>query len=456
MYNYPKIDLNDDQRRVVDKAVDWFYNSPEQVFQYIGAAGTGKSTVMLAILSELKLEQYEVAPMTYVGAAAMVMREKGIPNARTIHSYIFDVVDQDTPMIKSWLIEDAMKNNPRYKNPLMIPKKALYEAFNHFTKMPAAYLSEKFDIYADDGILFKRRKLSPSIKLICIDEGSMVPLRLRKEIQDANPTCKILVCGDTNQLPPVGGEEMGFFTTGQVERLTEIERQAAGSPIIYIANYILEHGALPDVGQYSSDTGIIEDWNWDVNMYSQYAADVMLAGTNRTRDAMNYAIRSQILHGDPNIYPLLGEKVICRKNNWGEERNGIALVNGLQGYILNYDNHQSFSYVNFITRGMNNVLFDHIPIDNVYLAASHAKRNELKHFTQYVPQFANPKRRVKVNKFEFAYCVTVHVAQGSQYNNGIFFEERFGPHDIITRFLYTGVTRFKQGCLLVKKTRAYY
>ena len=54
MYNYPKIDLNDDQRRVVDKAVDWFYNSPEQVFQYIGAAGTGKSTVMLAILSELK------------------------------------------------------------------------------------------------------------------------------------------------------------------------------------------------------------------------------------------------------------------------------------------------------------------------------------------------------------------------------------------------------------------
>ena len=36
-----KIELNPQQQKIVDEAVDWFKNSSEQVFQYSGSAGTG-------------------------------------------------------------------------------------------------------------------------------------------------------------------------------------------------------------------------------------------------------------------------------------------------------------------------------------------------------------------------------------------------------------------------------
>ena len=44
------IKLTDGQQRVVDEAYNWYFNSSEQVFQISGAAGTGQSTVIYAII----------------------------------------------------------------------------------------------------------------------------------------------------------------------------------------------------------------------------------------------------------------------------------------------------------------------------------------------------------------------------------------------------------------------
>ena len=54
------MDLNEDQQRIVNMAVDWYNNSSEQVFQYSGAAGTGKSVTMNAIIQALGLNIDEV------------------------------------------------------------------------------------------------------------------------------------------------------------------------------------------------------------------------------------------------------------------------------------------------------------------------------------------------------------------------------------------------------------
>ena len=75
--------LNRGQEKVVNEAIRWFRNSSEQVFQYSGNAGTGKSVVLNEIIRRLRLKDYEVAPMSYVGAATVVMRNKGLYNART-------------------------------------------------------------------------------------------------------------------------------------------------------------------------------------------------------------------------------------------------------------------------------------------------------------------------------------------------------------------------------------
>ena len=71
------------------------------------------------------------------------------------------------------------------------------------------------------------------------------------------------------------------------------------------------------------------------------------------------------------------------------------------------------------------------------------------------------RARIKDNKytrgelFEFAYAITTHLAQGSEYPSGIFFEEFLRP-EIQNSLMYTGITRFKQYYIHCKRTRKYY
>jgi len=85
-----KLILNECQAAVVDEAEDFYYNSSELIFQIAGPAGTGKSVVLNAIIERLKLKPSEIAAMSYIGAAAIVMRLKGLTNAKTFHSWLFN------------------------------------------------------------------------------------------------------------------------------------------------------------------------------------------------------------------------------------------------------------------------------------------------------------------------------------------------------------------------------
>ena len=82
--------LNDGQRRVVDAGVNHILKGNLEPFEFSGEAGTGKSVVLQRILSESGLNPNRVAPMAYVGQAAIIMRFKGFPNARTAHSWLYN------------------------------------------------------------------------------------------------------------------------------------------------------------------------------------------------------------------------------------------------------------------------------------------------------------------------------------------------------------------------------
>ena len=110
------IRLNEQQQQIVDEAVDFYYNSSEQVFQYSGKAGTGKSVVLNAIIKRLGLTLADIAPMSYIGAAAIIMRLKGLTNAKTIHSWLFEpqiVYDGD--------VIDGYMNRPKPRL-IFVPK----------------------------------------------------------------------------------------------------------------------------------------------------------------------------------------------------------------------------------------------------------------------------------------------------------------------------------------------
>ena len=106
--------LNENQQLVVDKAVEWFYNSSSKLFQFDGPAGTGKSVVLNAIINALGLSREEVLPMAYTGQACTVMRKKGLIDACTCHSGLF------TPILVQMKDENGRTViNEKFNTPVM-------------------------------------------------------------------------------------------------------------------------------------------------------------------------------------------------------------------------------------------------------------------------------------------------------------------------------------------------
>ena len=160
--------LNEGQKYIINEAVKWFYNSYEQVFQYDGPPGSGKSVVLMEIIKRLGLDiMTEVAPMSFIGSASLVMRMKGLFSSRTIHSWLYQVKEINALDENGNIIMDTLLNRP-IKVPKFIPVTSL----------------------------------DSRIKLIVIDEGFTVPLSMRPQLERFG--IKILVCGDQYQLPPVG------------------------------------------------------------------------------------------------------------------------------------------------------------------------------------------------------------------------------------------------------------
>ena len=396
------IHLNEEQEAVVQAAINFYKNSSEQVFQFTGPPGTGKSVVLSEILKRLHLPLTQVAPMAFTGAAAIVMRLKGLINAKTIHSWLYE--PKEVPL------------RDKLGHPIM-----------------DTYLNRPIMV-----IKFVPKDLS-GIRLIIFDEGWTVPLSMKKHILKTG--AKIIVAGDPDQLPPVA-DEPAFFTSGKIYRLTQVMRQAAGSPIVYLANRAIK-GLPIHTGLYGSVLVITEDELTDTML--RYSP-VVLCGKNITRDRYNDHIRHNIFHYDGDL-PSYGEKLICRHNNWAIENAGISLTNGLTTTVINSPDVSGFDgkafTVDLVPDIAPNILFKDIRADYKYLNADKTMRDSIKNAGYYAD-----------NLFEYGYTQTVHLAQGSQWNNGIYIEEYIKP-DINNHLNYTAITRFSQMCIYVKPKRRF-
>lgn len=394
--------LNRGQQKILEEAIDWYRNSSEQVFEIAGPAGSGKSVLIYEILRALHLPEYKVAPMAYTGQASIIMRTKGFKNARSIHSTLYEVVEY---------YDDS----------------AINTAFSLPTK------KKKFQL---------RQAIDPRIDLFFIDEAYMVPEYMKNDILSFGK--KVLVAGDPHQLPPIGGKP-GFLVGSNVHRLTELMRQAEDDPIVYLAMRAMK-GQPIHCGMYGNNVLVINDDEFIPEMVK--FADCITCGTNRTRDTMNRYIR-QLAGVSQFEIPTLYERVICRNNNWQITQNGIALTNGLCGTVMSAPDPTSFNgkafYINFIT-DLIPTMFSSIPVNYNYFIANYEEKNRLKE---------QPREWLEGELFEFAYCLTTHLCQGSEYNKGIYIEEFLRPQ-IQNQLNYTGITRFKKGLIYIKKKNKYF
>jgi exodeoxyribonuclease-5 len=389
---------------IVTKAVTWFFSGSEQVFQFSGGPGTGKSVVLNAIVDAIAAKRkINVAPMAYTGAAAIVMRMKGMPNARTIHSWLYVCV------------EDVMLDD-----------------------MGQPIMDKYFNVPVTRTRFVRNDEELANIDLIVIDEGGMVPLEMKDDLLAIGK--KILVAGDINQIPPITGSS-AFLTTGRVEILTEIMRQAENSAIVYLSQRAL-HGLPIHLGNYG-DCLVIQEHELTMEMLAY--ANIILCGTNNTREKYNRFYRREIMHCEGPL-PHMGEKLICRKNNWTLQAGGINLTNGMSGIVINEPDVRSFKDKLF-TIDFNPVLtncpFYDIEVDYEYFIAPFNRKQELK-------MLRRPKQ---ANQFDFGYAQTVHTSQGSQWNTGIYIEE---PMRDMNKLNYTAISRFSKACIIVKNNAKYY
>lgn len=402
--------LNSDQQKIYDDALYWFYNSSEQIFEIAGAAGTGKTFLMMEILRGLGLKSDSICAVAYTGAAALVMRRRGFVNATTIHSAFYYVEEY----------------------------------------IPDAYERTENDIDAKTGRIYKRKRfvpreiIDPDIKLIFVDEAYMVPMDLALTI--IKHGIKVIACGDPNQLDPIGNKPF-FLVSDKVHRLTQIMRQTETNPIVYLSQRILNNEPIHN-GCYGPNVLVINDDEVIPQYYG--LSDVILCGTNKTRDIFNYHIRHLAGFDDFKL-PRVGERLICRQNNWDKVNSeNITLVNGLAGTVMNQVNILNYSSMCFkldFLPDNANCWFDGLNVNYEYFISDIQHRKEMKDM--------NTRYGERGEFFEFAYALTTSLAQGSEYNNVFYYEEFLGFQDQ-KKLNYTAITRAKERLIYVRHKNKYY
>jgi ATP-dependent exoDNAse (exonuclease V) alpha subunit len=278
----------------------------------------------------------------------------------------------------------------------------------------------------EDGPTFVLNEDSAAGKaaLIVIDECSMVDAQIGHDLLSFGKP--VLVLGDPAQLPPVAGG--GFFTEADPDTmLTEVHRQAADDPIIRLSMIVRQGGGV-DYGSYG-ESSVIRRNELDSEVILK--ADQVLVGRNSTRRSYNTRIRE--LLGYEGIVPVMGDTLVCLRN---DSKRG--LLNG------------SLWRVEGVRKPRKGLLrYSLTPDDDNAGGRRTTVSINPAFFDGTAGALPFPERR-RSDEFDFGYVLTVHKAQGSQWDAVVLFDESFAFREHRARWLYTGITRAASRVTVVK------
>lgn len=377
------------------------YKSNEPFTCISGYAGTGKSTLIQFIISALNLKSEDVCYVAYTGKAAQVLKQKGCPNPITAHKLLYNA--------------KPMPNGT-------------------FKFVPKIILDEDY-------------------KIIVVDEISMLPKDMWLKL--LSHKVHIIACGDPAQLPPIDKDSDNHVLDNPHIFLDEIMRQAYDSEIIRFSMWIREKKPIADFPASNKQVMIVKSNDVVSGMYEW--ADQIICATNGKRNEINNYMRSiKGFEAEPQV----GDKIISLRNQWEFCANGSnsPLTNGTIGTIQNmneniiivprYISEKPIPVLYTTIIDENNDRFDYIPIDYTALTTG--------------TKFLNGKQEYALRKsdkypdppFEFAYAygITGHKSQGSEWNKVLAYEERF-PFDKEEhiRWAYTVATRASEKLVWVRE-----
>ena len=418
-----------------------------------GYAGTGKTSVISAFvkcLNDFKMSPVLMAP---TGRAAKVLSAYSEEQALTIHKKIYR-------------------------------QKSSSDGFGAF--VPGFNTCSNTFFVVDEASMISRYSADRSV----FGSGNLLDDLLNFVYNDRN--CRLVLIGDTAQLPPVGQEESPALNRKQLEvyglevtehELTEVVRQSHDSGILHNATIIrrliteqqagyplLEINGFPDVERIAGGD-LIEAIS---DAYDKYGIDetAIICRSNRQANRYNQGIRNRILYREEELTPDDLLMVVRNNYHWIKDTENISFIaNGdivrvirIRKYIERYGFR--FAEVDLSLPDYNCYEFTAtIMLDALCSEAASIteEQNQRLYYSvtedyAHIASKSERYRQIKEDPFfnalqvKFAYAITCHKAQGGQWQC-VFLDQGWLNREMINieylRWLYTAITRATRKLFLV-------
>ncbi len=423
----------------------------EKCFLLKGYAGTGKTSVVSALVRALEGLQQPCILLAPTGRAAKVLARYSGKAAFTIHKYIYR---QQQLGVEAFSLADN-----RHKQTLFIVDEA-----------------SMLSATRDNGVFGSGSLMDDLIKYVYSGDG-----------------CSLFLLGDDAQLPPVGSDNSPALDADRLRgyglevfhfALTQVARQALDSGILANATHIreqLNRGAtLPDDTHFPTPAHDVQSLssNEFIDTLEQAYREVgeeetlIITRSNKRTNLFNQGVRARILWKEDELSA--GDRLMVCKNNyfWTKDYENLPFIaNGDMFEVVRLRHEREMYGFRFVEASLRAMDYDFeidcmLWIDSLLVdspADTVALQKQL--FTRIAEDYPEIRNRKELTKkiFEspyynalqvrFAYAVTCHKAQGGQWkrvfldlpltvSSSASFE---GGHPMqqreYLRWLYTAVTR---------------
>ena len=436
--------------------------SNDEIFVLKGYAGTGKTTIISTVINHLEAINMKCVLLAPTGRAAKVISNYSGKPAYTIHKRIYFPKKS-----KSGGVSFTLQQN-KFKNTIFIVDE-----------------SSMISDTSQDSKLYENGSLLDDLFFYV----------------EAGKNCKLLLVGDTAQLPPVNMTispaldintlSLHYQKNVQHIELDEVMRQAETSGILYNATLLrdLLDSHFIDTFQFNltgfKDIIRLQD-GYDIQdaihgAYDNYGLEdtVFIVRSNKRANQYNQQIRTSILSKESELST--GDYLMVVKNNYfwlKEESEAGFIANGDIIEILEIRKIQELYGFKFATVKIRMVDYpNQAPFDTILMldtitseAASLTYEQSNQLYQEVLLDYEDERQqykklqKVKENEYfnalqvKFSYAITCHKSQGGQWKT-VFVEQPYLPDGIdvdYVRWLYTAITRAEEKLYLIGFKDEYF
>jgi len=447
-----------DQRKVITHLAAFDGSETENPLYILkGYAGTGKTTIISSYIQELRAQKRKFVLMAPTGRAAKVLTHYARFRAFTIHRRIYNIQTNSSNQTRIYLTNNKLTNTV-------------------FVVDEASMIG---DNAAGNDFFSERNLLDDLVRYVFSGSGN-----------------RLVLIGDTAQLPPVGLNLSPALNLAYLKSLypvtafsfemKEVMRQELDSGILFSATHLrnrLENKKfdipLITSNGFKDDVYRVEDAMEMQELFQEYfygeniKESIVVCRSNKRANLFNEQIRTRILQRESELEG--GDLLMVVKNNYfwldqtsqaGFVANGdIVEVIRVIGFHDQYGFHFAEADVRMIDYPEEKSIRVMLLLDTLYVEKASMDYQEMSKIFKGLQEeyaFLGSKRKImdaiKSNPFynalqvKFAYAMTCHKTQGGQWPN-VFVDQGYLTDDMINveylRWLYTAFTRATEKLFLL-------